>query len=334
MPVVVRLQARDLANIRFSISPTAHLLLGAVPDSPYPAARRWWRQARRHAPAAAAEVVRLLQAKPMFTPDFLTPPIALDPRRPGPTIADELDAIRAVGQARVEEELSAYADLPYPPRVVSALLDGGRAMERLADSLYALYRACLADQWPDIERRLRADLAYRATVLAERGVEAMLDSLAQGQVDHQALTVPGGCRGPHRVELALDGRGFLLSPNWFLDDSWAFSIGPWQQPVLVYPTSRQAESPAAPPGADPLAALIGRGRAAALRAVGAGCTTGELAARLAVSAPTASVQASALRAAGLLASARDGREVLHTVTALGAGLLLANPGPDSTRLRR
>ena len=162
MPLVVRLQARDLANIRFSISPTAHLLLGAVPDSPYPAARRWWRQARRHAPAAAAEVVRLLQAKPMFTPDFLTPPIALDPRRPGPTIADELDAIRAVGQARVEEELSAYADLPYPPRVVSALLDGGRAMERLADSLYALYRACLAEQWPDIERRLRADLAYRA----------------------------------------------------------------------------------------------------------------------------------------------------------------------------
>ncbi|WP_194905413.1 ArsR/SmtB family transcription factor [Catenulispora rubra] len=64
-----------------------------------------------------------------------------------------------------------------------------------------------------------------------------------------------------------------------------------------------------------------------LRAVGAGCTTGALAARLAVSAPTASVQATALREAGLLASARDGREVVHMVTALGAGLLLANPAP-------
>jgi DNA-binding transcriptional ArsR family regulator len=334
MQVVVRLQPRDLANIRFSISPVAHLLLGAAPDSPYPAARRWWRRARGNAPAAAAEVVQLLRAKPMFTPDFLTPPIALDPRRPAPSIADELDAIRAVGQARLERELSSYDDLQDPPRAVSALRDGGRGVDRLADSVYALYRACLADDWPDIERRLRADLGYRAGVLAERGVEAMLDSLAPGQVDHSALAVSGGCGAPGRVELAMDGRGFLLSPNVFLDDSWAFSISPWQQPFLVYPTARQAEPPASAHTADPLAALIGRGRVAALRAVGAGCTTGELASRLAVSAPTASVHATALREAGLLASARDGREVMHTVTALGAGLLLANPAPASVLLRR
>lgn len=327
MQVVIRLQPRDLANIRFSISPVAHLLLGAVPDSPYPAARRWWRRVRRDAPAAAAPVVELLQAKPMFTPDFLTPPIALDPRRPAPSIADELDLIRAAARARVERELSPYDDLPDPPRVVRALRDGGREVDRLADGVYALYRSCLADDWPDIERRLRADLAYRAGVLAERGVEAMLDSLAPGQVDHSALTVSGGCRRPGRVEVAMDGRGFLLSANGFLDDSWAFSIGPWQQPFLAYPTLRRAEPPAARRAADPLAVLIGRGRAAALRAVGPGCTTGELAARLAVSAPTASVQATALREAGLLASARDGRVVVHTVTALGAGLLLANPGP-------
>jgi DNA-binding transcriptional ArsR family regulator len=64
-----------------------------------------------------------------------------------------------------------------------------------------------------------------------------------------------------------------------------------------------------------------------LRSVGAGCTTGELAARLAVSAPTASVQAGALRAAGLVDSVRQGRKVVHTLTALGSGLLLANPEP-------
>lgn len=328
MDVVIRLQPRDLANIRFSISPVAHLLLGAASSSPYPAARRWWRRVRRDAPAAAAPVLQLLGAKPMFTPDFLTPPIALDPRRPAPSIADELDAMRAVSPDRLAAELALYDDLPDPPGVVMALRDGGRALDRLADGMHTLYKACLAHDWSDIERRLRADLAYRAGVLADGGVQAMLDSLSPGQVDHRSLTVHGGCAGPGRFELALDGRGFLLSANTFLQDSWVFAISPWQQPFLAYPAQRNAEPPAAVRDKDPLTRLIGRGRAAALRAVGTGCTTGELATRLTVSAPTASVHATALRDAGLLVSARDGREVVHTVTSLGVQLLLANPAPS------
>jgi DNA-binding transcriptional ArsR family regulator len=272
-------------------------------------------------------MLELIGAKPGFSPDFLTPSIALDPRRPAPSIGDELDAIRTVDAVRLADELALYDGHAGAPRVVRMLREDGRGLERLADSMYALYRSCLADDWPDIERRLRADLAYRAGVLAERGVAAMLDTLAPGQADHSSLTVPGGCRSAGTVELALDGRGFLLSANTFLDANWMFSIGPWQQPFLAYPALYAEPSSSRVPEKDTLAALIGRGRAAALRAIGAGCTTSELAARLAVSAPTASVHASALREAGLLASARDGREVVHSVTALGAGLLAANRAP-------
>ena len=325
MRVTVRLEPGDLANIRFAVSPAAHLLTAVGPFRS-PAAGRWWRGVCRHAPAAAAPVLELIGAKPGFSPDFLTPSIALDPRRPAPSIGDELDAMRAVDAARLADELALYDGLAGAPRVVRTLREDGRGVERLAEGMYALYRSCLADDWPDIERRLRADLAYRAGVLAERGVAAMLDTLAPGQADHSSLTVSGGCRGAGTLELALDGRGFLVSANTFLDTIWMFSIGPWQQPFLAYP-ALHAE-PSSPAGSrDTLAALIGRGRAAALRAIGAGCTTGELAARLAVSAPTASVHASALREAGLLASARDGREVVHSVTALGAGLLVANRAP-------
>ncbi|NUP53796.1 MAG: winged helix-turn-helix transcriptional regulator [Catenulispora sp.] len=330
MRVTVRLQPGDLANIRFAVSPATHLLTAVGPFRS-PAAGRWWHNVRRHAPAAAAPVLELIGAKPGFSPDFLTPSIALDPRRPAPSIADELDVMRSADSSRVAAELAVYDDVAEPPRVVRALREDGRGVERLADSMYALYRSCLADDWPAIERRLRADLAYRAGVLAERGVGAMLDSLAPGQADHSSLTVPGGCRGAGGIEFALDGRGFLLSANTFLDANWLFSIGPWQQPFLAYPALHAAEPPAAARDRDTLATLIGRGRAAALRAIGAGCTTGELAARLAVSAPTASVHASALREAGLLASAREGREVVHSVTALGAGLLVANRAPGRRR---
>lgn len=82
---------------------------------------------------------------------------------------------------------------------------------------------------------------------------------------------------------------------------------------------------AADEGRDALTVLLGRGRAAALRAIASGCSTQELAARLHVSAPSASAQAAVLREAGLIATLRNGRSVQHTATTLGARLLEANP---------
>jgi DNA-binding transcriptional ArsR family regulator len=76
---------------------------------------------------------------------------------------------------------------------------------------------------------------------------------------------------------------------------------------------------------DGLAGLIGAGRARALRAIGVGCTTGELAARLGVSAPTASQHTAALRNADLIVTVREGQRVRHLLTDLGDALLSANP---------
>jgi DNA-binding transcriptional ArsR family regulator len=328
MRVDIRFQPRDLANIRFSVSPIAHLVTGALETCPHPSGQRWWRSVRGRVPAAAAPLLELVNAKPLFTPDFMTPSIPLDHRGPAPSIADELDVLRTVAPERVAEELHAFDDLPAPPRIVVALREDSRAVAQLADSVLALYRACLADDWPDIERHLRTDIAYRTAVLADRGVEAMLDSLAPGQAGPETLTVFGPCQNPASVAIELDGRGFLLSANRFHDQYWSLAVNRWDLPFLVYPAAHRASAsaPSTRSGADPLATLIGRGRATALRAIGGGCTTGELAARLAVSAPTASAHATTLRDAGLVDSARDGRRVVHTVTVLGAGLLVANPG--------
>ena len=79
-------------------------------------------------------------------------------------------------------------------------------------------------------------------------------------------------------------------------------------------------TPAAPQpatGPDPVAALLGRTRAAVLRALTTPRSTGELAVALGISPAGASQHAGVLRAAGLVASRRDGRRVRHAVTALG-----------------
>ncbi|MFI6160449.1 helix-turn-helix domain-containing protein [Micromonospora haikouensis] len=70
-----------------------------------------------------------------------------------------------------------------------------------------------------------------------------------------------------------------------------------------------------------LAALLGGTRAAVLAAVGAGCSTSELARRVGVSAATASQHASVLRAAGLIDTRRTGGSVLHTLRPLGRHVL-------------
>jgi DNA-binding transcriptional ArsR family regulator len=63
-----------------------------------------------------------------------------------------------------------------------------------------------------------------------------------------------------------------------------------------------------------------------LAAVDQGCSTTELSRRVAVSIASASEHAAVLREAGLLHSRRQGSQVLHTVTSLGASLLTRSDG--------
>ena len=288
---------------------------------PFPA------RVRRTAPHAAAPLVELAGVDGSYLPDFLLPPLPMTGRAV-PDITDELDAMRATGPEQIAGEIAYYDCHPDPPRSLLMLRDGDpRIVDILAGAAFALYRACLADEWPDIARRLATDVAHRRADLAERGLGGMLAGLTPGWSDPRRLVleypdIPGI---PPVVNQRTAGHGILLTPNAFLDKGWTTSISDLRRSTLVYPAL--SRTPVAAVATDPLAVLIGRGRAAALRSVGAGCTTGELAARLAVSPPTASVQAGALRDAGLVESVRRGRKVVHTLTGLGSGLLLANPEP-------
>jgi len=318
--------AEDLANVRFAISPMQHLLIGVQHNFPALPARRWWRRVRSRIPARGASLIELVNAHRWYVPDFLSPPITSTSGIV--SIDEELDVIRAVGAEQMAGELARYAELNSLPRPVEELLDSGRRrLHRLADAAYALYKAGLAEDWPMMCRQLRADISLRTATMGNHGTGRMLAELHpafrdpsrfQSDIPHTAPAAP------RRLARCSSGSGFLLTPNLLLDGQLAPSVSsPWQQPLFTYSASSEVRQPAA--DQDGLVALIGKGKAGALRAIEAGCTTSALAARLGVSASAASQHAKTLRAAGLISTVRDGSGVVHSLTLLGSGLLAVNP---------
>lgn len=318
----------DLAHTRFASSPLGHLVHGVHngPCSRRSVAReRWWRWARRHVPEAALPLVELINARASALPEFLLPEPLADAPTAEASLASELERLRATPPDLIRAELapSVGRGTAAAERLVRDLQDGSsRALRRVTDSASLLFTACLADDWPDIRNRLRADLAYRAEVMLSQGPGAVFHTLRPEVRWHRdRLWFTSGSR----LSGGTQGRGLVLMPCAFGRDSVHPAIGPHRAPSLIY--SARGEAAAVPDYAarDMLPELIGAGRARALRAIDDGCSTTLLARRLSVAPPTASVQARLLRATGLITTERDGRHVRHQLTPLGADLLAANP---------
>jgi DNA-binding transcriptional ArsR family regulator len=312
-------------GVQFAISPMQHLLIGLDQHGRTPAPRRrWWLSVRSRVPARAQPLLDLMAANPFYLPDFLTPPMPRSGR--GVSLADELDVISSVSTERLHDELGRYAELGPLPRQVAELLDGGnRQLRHLVRSVDALYRSCLADDWTDMAKRLDADIVRRRGIQGAEGTSRMLAGIHPAFTDPTRfeVTIPAPVPVPQRPAYEADGVEITLAPNLFSGGELSVAFtSPWQKPLFVY---SPAPTPPEPTAADDsLVALIGKGKAATLRAIGAGATTTELAARLNVSPPAASQHTATLRAAGLISTTRQGQRVIHTVTSLGTDLLNAN----------
>lgn len=115
-----------------------------------------------------------------------------------------------------------------------------------------------------------------------------------------------------------------LQPSVFCWQTPTKLHDPQVQPVLVYPVEYVPGLLRRTPldsRSQPLAALLGTTRAAALEAIADGCTTTELAARCQISLAGASRQAGILREAGLITTRRVGQAVKHDLTPLGRAVL-------------
>ena len=191
-----------------------------------------------------------------------------------------------------------------------------------------VWRFGVAPIWDRILERLDSECDARSRIAMTGGVELLLATLHPRIVwNPPVLEIHDRLNG----ELRLNGCGLLLSPSVFLPDAVGRVIETERnsgQPALVFglpPDTislfTQIPDEDGVNGQEALSALVGQTRASALRSLTHSCTTTQLAARLGISAGSASQHASILRESGLITTLRVRNWALHTVTPLGRALL-------------
>jgi DNA-binding transcriptional ArsR family regulator len=317
----------DLVRTRFAISPLFDLewSTDVLRD---PAAHSlhlpWVRAARARLEGFDYSLLDTLAHGRSYVPDFLSPP----PATPLADLEGELERVRATPTATVLRELGWLLEgRPTPPVLRPLLEDTPAGLRELARVMAGYFERAIAPWWPDLRAALEADIVHRARRLTAGGaIEVFEDLHPDVRWRDGVLEVDRG----HDQEVDLRGRGLLLVPAAF---AWprifAMTDEPWQ-PALVY-TPRGIGTlwaPAEEGDGEPLAALLGRRRAAILTALRAPAATTELAERLGASPAGVSEHLGILRRAGLVRAERDGRRVLYARTAVGEALLRGALRPD------
>ncbi|MDG4802821.1 helix-turn-helix domain-containing protein [Micromonospora sp. WMMD980] len=320
---ILRTRVAPAADPLWELVLSLHLLQGRGRD---PLLTTWRRGvARGLRTDTGAERYRLLLAlnPPRgYFPDFLTPSASREGFEAG------LEAVRGTPLGMLRRDLTVLAGETALPPSASALARGEpEVLQDLTETMARYQELAVTPYWARVQAAVEADRSRRARAMLDGGAEGLLASLKPAM--RWADGVLEVLDYPDTRELHLDGRGLLLVPSFFCSRTPVALLDPSLPPVLVYPVDRLGgltpeagggrESDAAQREA--LAALLGRTRAAVLQVADEGCTTGEMARRLHISAAAASQHTAVLRNAGLLVSNRDRNTVLHTLTPLGRAVL-------------
>ncbi|RKN43360.1 ArsR/SmtB family transcription factor [Micromonospora endolithica] len=320
---ILRTRVAPAADPVWELVLSLHLLPGRSRD---PLLAGWRRGVTRGLRAQSRSPgMRLLMAlnPPRgYFPDFLTPYASVSGFEAG------LEAVRSTPASLLRRDLSLLAaGGGLPDGAVSLSRGEPAALRHLTAAMTDYHALALGPYWERIQAAVEADRTRRARALLDGGVEGLLASLRPAVRWESGLLEVRDY--PRSRELHLDGRGLLLVPSFFCARTPVALLDPALPPVLVYPVDRlgglaptDGDRPASSGmGREALAALLGRTRAAVLEASDEGCTTGEVARRLGISAAAASQHTTVLRNAGLLVSHRDRNTVLHTLTPLGRAVL-------------
>ncbi|MEU1213599.1 winged helix-turn-helix domain-containing protein [Streptomyces sp. NPDC005790] len=279
----------------------------------------WHRTARTR--MQAAQFTRTLRTlllplvpRAVYFPDFLTPPEG------GAGLDSGLEAILAAPRSRVLREVGVLGRTSRTPSWAPRLAEPDMRKE-LVRALRAYHDMVIAPHSDRAQARIDAERSVRARTVLDHGADGVLQSLGpclrwQRPVLHTVY--------PEDRDMHLGGRGVHLVPSYFCWGNPVAFADDSLDPVLIYSLSHEPHHTTLPgdlSSGAPLATLLGRTRAAVLRAAAHGATTGELARVAGVSASSASQHATTLRDNGLIVSNRHASSVLHTLTPLGAALL-------------
>jgi biotin operon repressor len=312
----IGLSATATTRIRFAVSGLWEVLASVriLRGPGVPAVHRAWADRARLSPDRM--LWHVIAPSGGYTPDFFTPP----PAGLSADLHRELAGLRATPPSVVRAHLDLLGVLPEPLRDLHA--DPARGLARLADEIEAYWDVAIAPDWPRMRALLDAEVQRRAHRLAESGSAAILNDL------HPAVSWQAGLltiNQPHCTAADVPrGTGLVLIPSVFVWPS-ILSVTAGEIPQLAYPArgvatlwERSSRS------TEPLAALLGRGRAALLQELDTPLSTTELARRIGLTPGGVSQHLTTLRAAGLVVTHRQGRALLNTRTEVAEALLAAS----------
>ncbi|WP_229402950.1 ArsR/SmtB family transcription factor [Micromonospora okii] len=303
-----------LARSRFTVSPMVDTVaaLRALND-PHTPWQRAWREphveAFRRMLAGRPVVRALLPASfhPRWTADFLT----VAPASPGPTFAAELAAVGRLSDERIRADLRATRPEPLAAELLADGLSG-----QVVELLDWVWTHTVESEWPERERRLRADIVARTAALSTGGWAGVFADLNRNVrwLGDGRLQVNDYPEPP----LSLDEAEQLFFIPAHCRRGWVV----WDRPTLfgmVYPARGILVDPISP-APDGLARLIGANRANILARLDTPMSTSQLVVVTGLSLGTVSDHLRVLLDAGAVGKRRSGREVLYWRTPLGVAL--------------
>jgi len=328
---MIRLNVDDetLLGVRVATSPlwealsSLALLARYRTEVPYPYGT-WSSTVRRALPVVFRRelLTWVAQLRTLRLPSFLVPV----PASPSPGIREELATLRATPEEIVRRDLHALypTDVPGP---LLRLADGADGLARFADLLERYWDAAVAPYWRSTRNLLEEEILFRGRTLITEGPDAMLRGLGgRVQWERPHLTLP------YQTDISSNLRGthFYLVPVLFARGMRIFSQGPagsavsYQARGAAILDRQLGDGP--PPRAEPqqgdrLAILVGRGRAAVMRALVAPTTTTAVAGSVGLAPSTVSQHLTALSAAGMVRRRRAGSRVLYELDREGLALL-------------
>lgn len=295
----LRLDELTLGRVRIAISPlweavsSFGLTLRYRSEMPYPYAKWAETALRRVSPALHRELATTIRAQWGDPSSSLTP----IPTGPSPTLENELTALRTAGHDRFAQLVSDY------------------------------WTAAVAPYWSAMRGVLEEEILVRGRTLVTGGADLMLRDL-DGRIrwERPELSVPHQTdldwpmRDGHLIIVSvLFARGMRVFST--LPDTVAFSYQAQGAAVLSGHTSATGSPVDDPLPRDKLTILLGRGRAAVLRALLSPTTTTALASSVGLAPSTVSQHLSVLWAAGLVRRHRVGPRVLYELEDSGVALL-------------
>lgn len=245
----------------------------------------------------------------------------------GRDLAESAETFLASRPQAVRAELDFYAEHHRRvPIALAGLVDSLAARRDVLSTVEAYHRVAVGPYWRRLRADLEADRAQRGAILLGHGVDGLLSSL-HPDIRWISPTLHINTGDPFDADFALDGRGLLLVPSFFVRaPEVMFDPMDPADCTLIYPAAIGVDQAAgiwtASTSTRALANLLGRTRASVLTAIADGvATTGALAHRLDISSAAASQHTAILREAGLITTRRHHNSVLHNPTKTGLTLL-------------